>query len=112
MSLPPPATTASTLPATKISAPLITGLLVLLLGLQPVTTDLYLPTLPQIQTEFAASTAQVQSTLTALLLAFGCAQLLWGPVSDRFGRRPVLLAGLALYVLAALACLTAASWRG
>lgn len=96
-------------PPSPIAAPLVTGLLVLLLGLQPVTTDLYLPALPEIQTEFAASTAQVQSTLTALLLAFGGAQLVWGPVSDRFGRRPVLLAGLGLYVLAAAACLTASS---
>lgn len=109
MPLPSSAATATAVPTSTIPATLVTGLLVLLLGLQPVTTDLYLPALPEIQTEFGASAAQVQSTLTALLLAFGCAQLVWGPVSDRFGRRPVLLAGLGLYVLAAVACLTASS---
>jgi DHA1 family bicyclomycin/chloramphenicol resistance-like MFS transporter len=53
--------------------------------------------------------AQTQLTLTALLLAFGGSQLVWGPVSDRWGRRPVLLAGLALYVVAALGCALAPS---
>ena len=47
--------------------------------------------------------AQAQLTLTALLLAFGVSQLIWGPLSDRFGRRPILLIGLTAYVLAAVA---------
>ena len=46
--------------------------------------------------------AQAQLTLTALLLAFGVSQLVWGPLSDRFGRRPILLLGLGAYVLAAV----------
>lgn len=74
----------------------------LLLGIQPLATDLYLPALPAITAAFAAPMSQVQATLTALLLSFGAAQLVWGPVSDRFGRRPVLLAGLAAYVLASI----------
>jgi len=83
--------------------PAVTVLLLsLLLGLQPITTDLYLPALPVITTGFGAPMAQVQLTLSALLLAFGVSQLLWGPLSDRFGRKPVLLIGLAAYVLAAL----------
>jgi DHA1 family bicyclomycin/chloramphenicol resistance-like MFS transporter len=45
---------------------------------------------------------QAQLTLTALLLAFGASQLVWGPLSDRFGRRPVLLIGLAVYAMAAV----------
>jgi DHA1 family bicyclomycin/chloramphenicol resistance-like MFS transporter len=85
-----------------MSPALIVVLLGLLLGLQPVATDLYLPALPSLQTAFATDVSRVQLTLTAFLLAFGGSQLLWGPLSDRFGRRPVLLAGLALYVLAAL----------
>ncbi|TNF57025.1 MAG: Bcr/CflA family efflux MFS transporter [Burkholderiales bacterium] len=72
----------------------------LLLGLQPITTDLYLPALPAMTQGFGATMPQAQLTLTALLLAFGMSQLVWGPLSDRFGRRPVLLWGLALYVLA------------
>jgi DHA1 family bicyclomycin/chloramphenicol resistance-like MFS transporter len=78
-------------------------ILSLLLGLQPITTDLYLPALPALTQGFAAPMAQAQLTLTALLLAFGLSQLVWGPLSDRFGRRPVLLTGLAAYVLASLA---------
>ena len=73
-----------------------------LLGIQPVTTDLYLPALPALTEGFAAPMAQAQLTLTALLLAFGVSQLVWGPLSDRFGRRPILLIGLLAYVVAAV----------
>lgn len=77
-------------------------LLSLLLGLQPITTDLYLPALPVLTAGFDAPMQQAQLTLTALLLAFGVSQLVWGPLSDRFGRRPILLIGLGAYVLAAV----------
>ncbi|WP_232539897.1 multidrug effflux MFS transporter [Azohydromonas aeria] len=77
--------------------------LALLLGLQPVTTDLYLPALPRLTHAFDATPAQSQLTMSALMLAFGIGQLFWGPVADRFGRRPVLLLNLALYTLASLA---------
>lgn len=81
---------------------LVVLLLALLLGIQPVTTDLYLPTLPALTQALGAQVSQAQLTLTALLLAFGCAQLVFGALADRFGRRPVLLGGLGTYVLAAL----------
>ena len=84
-------------------------ILSLLLGLQPVTTDLYLPALPALTEGFGAPMAQAQLTLTALLLAFGLSQLIWGPLSDRFGRRPILLVGLSAYVLASIACTLAPS---
>ena len=85
-------------------APGLTVLLLsLLLGLQPITTDLYLPALPSLTDGFGASMAQAQLTLTALLLAFGVSQLIWGPLSDRFGRRPILLIGMSAYVLASVA---------
>ena len=77
-------------------------ILALLMGIQPVTTDLYLPALPAIAEGFGATMAQAQYTLSALLLAFGVSQLIWGPLSDRFGRKPVLLAGLSLYTFAAV----------
>ncbi|ART53686.1 Bcr/CflA family drug resistance efflux transporter [Acidovorax carolinensis] len=99
--------------AAPTAAPIHPGLavlvLALLLGLQPVTTDLYLPALPTIKAQLQASMAQSQLTLTALLLAFGCSQLVWGPLSDRWGRRPILLTGLVAYVLAALGCALAQS---
>ena len=75
----------------------------LFLGLQPVTTDLYLPALPGMTHALGASMPQAQLTLSALLLCFGISQLVWGPVSDKYGRRPVLLVGLALYVVASVA---------
>ena len=74
----------------------------LLLGLQPVATDLYLPALPALTLDLGASLSQAQLTLTAMLLAFGFSQLVWGPVSDRWGRRPVLILGMGLFALAAL----------
>ena len=89
--------------------PLVVLLLALLLGLQAVTTDLYLPALPAIRESLDASMAEIQLTLTALLLAFGISQLVWGPLSDRYGRRPILLVGMSAYVLASLACVVAPS---
>ena len=90
-----------------MSRSLIVLILALLLGLQPVTTDLYLPTLPAIRDSLGTSMAEIQLTLTALLLAFGISQLVWGPLSDRFGRKPILLWGMGAYVLASMACVAA-----
>jgi DHA1 family bicyclomycin/chloramphenicol resistance-like MFS transporter len=82
----------------------IVGLLSLLMGIQPVATDLYLPALPAITADLQASVAQAHLTLSALLLAFGSSQLVWGPLSDRFGRKPVLLWGLAAFTVAGMGC--------
>ena len=87
---------------TTMSPALIVLTLALLLGIQPITTDLYLPALPGLTQELGASMAQAQLTLTALLLAFGVSQLFWGPLSDRFGRRPILLIGMTAYVVASI----------
>ncbi len=97
---------------------IVVTILTLLLGIQPVTTDLYLPALPTLQSQFGASVAAAQATLSVLIICFGFSQLLCGPLSDRFGRRPVLLAGLALYSAAAVGGAAASSiasliaWRG
>lgn len=88
--------------ASRMSPGLVVLVLALLLGLQPVTTDLYLPALPSITQGFGAPMSQAQLTLTALLLAFGLSQLVWGPLSDRFGRRPILLLGMGAYVAASI----------
>lgn len=84
---------------------LITGCLML----QPLSTDLYLASLPGLVDEFGATRAAVQQTLSLFVLGFGCAQLVSGPLSDRFGRRPVLLGGLAVYVAASVGCALAAA---
>jgi MFS transporter, DHA1 family, multidrug resistance protein len=81
----------------------------LLLGLQPVTTDVYLPALPALTLGLGASMHSAQLTMSALILAFGIAQLFWGPVADRVGRRPVLLWGLSLYTVASVGSALAAS---
>jgi MFS transporter, DHA1 family, multidrug resistance protein len=94
-----------------MSPTLIIVLLSMLLGIQPVATDLYLPALPTIKAEFGAELSQVQLTLSALLLAFGTSQLMWGPLSDRFGRRPILLWGLSTFTLAGLGCVLAGSMQ-
>ncbi|MES2957334.1 MAG: Bcr/CflA family efflux MFS transporter [Pseudomonadota bacterium] len=76
--------------------------LALLLGLQPVLTDLYLPALPLLARDLAAPMSATQLTMSALILAFGLSQLAWGPLADRFGRRPVLLSSLVMLVLASI----------
>ncbi len=81
---------------------LIVSVLAMLLGVQPITTDLYLPALPGLAADLGSPMTRTQLTLSALLFAFGGSQLLLGPLADRFGRRPVLLGGLMLYVVASL----------
>ncbi len=71
------------------------------------STDLYLPALPSLVRAFDTDVAAVQLTLSAFMFGFAAAQLVCGPLSDRFGRRPVLVASLALYVLATVGCLFA-----
>ncbi len=91
----------------RMSPATVVTLLVLLLGIQPVTTDLYLPALPTLTRELGTTIASAQLTLSALIICFGFGQLICGPLADRFGRRPVLLVGLSLYsvtsVLSAMA---------
>ncbi len=79
---------------------LVVILVSMLLGSQAIATDLYLPALPSLAEAFSAGAAQVQLTLSAMLLAFGVSQLAWGPLSDRFGRRPILLVGMTFFSLA------------
>ncbi len=88
---------------------LVILLLSLGIGLQPVSTDLYLPALPGLALDLNASVSMVQYTLTGLLLAFGISQMLWGPFSDKVGRRPIMLFGLGLYVVAAIGCVLSTS---
>ena len=97
---PTPTPAPSAAPAALLSPAFAALVLALLMGLQPVTTDLMLPALPALAADLHAPMAPVQLTMAALILAFGLAQLVWGPLADRVGRRPVLLAGLALYVAA------------
>jgi DHA1 family bicyclomycin/chloramphenicol resistance-like MFS transporter len=78
----------------------LTALLAALSATGPLTTDMYLPSLPDIARQLNASTAQVQFTISAYLIGFAVGQIFYGPVSDRHGRKPVLMAAIALYCVA------------
>jgi DHA1 family bicyclomycin/chloramphenicol resistance-like MFS transporter len=87
----------------------LTVLVGLMFMLQPLSTDLYLASLPGLATRFTVSASTVQLTLSLFVAGFGLMQLVSGPMSDRYGRRPVVLGGLAIYVGATLACAAAPS---
>ncbi len=73
----------------------------------PLSTDMYLPALPSVAHDLAASSAAVALTLTASMLGLGFGQLVAGPLSDTFGRRRPCLIGIALYTLSSLLCAVA-----
>ncbi len=87
--------------------------LILVLGIAiaigPMSIDMYLPALPTLAKELAASQGQAQFTLSAYFAGLVLGQLLYGPLIDRYGRKRPLYAGLALYILASLGC--ALAWR-
>src|ERR1700735_874775 len=74
----------------------LTLLLSFLTALGPLTMDMYLPSLPAIGQALDASTVQVQLTISSYLIGFACGQIIYGPVSDRIGRRAGILAGLGV----------------
>ncbi len=86
-----------------------TILLGVLLGFTPLGTDTFLPAMPTIARDLGADPAAVQFGITTFFLGIASGQLAWGPISDRFGRRPALLAGCALFFVASLACAAAGS---
>jgi MFS transporter, DHA1 family, multidrug resistance protein len=87
--------------------------LIVLLGaltaFAPMSIDMYLPALPTLEREFAASTAEVQRTIATFFLGFACGQALYGPVIDRFGRRAPLYVSLSVFVAASIGCALAPS---
>lgn len=87
----------------------LTLLLSLLTALGPMSMDMYLPSLPDLGRALHASTAQVQLTISSYLFGFAVGQIVYGPISDRVGRRPVILAALIVYGAASVACAIAQS---
>jgi DHA1 family bicyclomycin/chloramphenicol resistance-like MFS transporter len=83
---------------------LLVAMLAGLTGITALSIDMSLPAMPQLQRVFGADVGSTQLTLSMFLVGFAVGQLICGPLSDRVGRRPVLLAGLALFVAAGLAC--------
>jgi DHA1 family bicyclomycin/chloramphenicol resistance-like MFS transporter len=87
----------------------LTALLAALTAVGPLSTDMYLPSLPDIARDLGASTPLVQFTLSAYLIGFACGQIVYGPISDRHGRKPVLLAAVALFTFGTLVCMVSTS---
>ena len=90
----------------------LTLLLSFLTALGPLSMDMYLPSLPDIGRTLQAPTLDVQLTISSYLFGFAAGQIFYGPVSDRLGRRPVLLAALVLYAVATIGCAVAQSIGG
>lgn len=91
---------------------LIPALLIMASAVSILSTDLYTPSLPHLQSVFQTDAGQVQLTITLNLIAYALAQLLYGPLSDRVGRRPVLLAGMVGFAVASAGCAAATSIDG
>jgi DHA1 family bicyclomycin/chloramphenicol resistance-like MFS transporter len=75
-----------------------------LMAFAPLAIDMYLPALPEIGRDLAASPALVQLSLSSFFLGFGSGQLIWGPLGDRAGRRGPIVAGIVLYIAGCVAC--------
>ena len=100
---------AAPAPARPTLTPVLLALLALLSAFTPLSIDMYLPALPVIAVDLKGSMGDIQLTLSAFMIAFGFGQIFYGPAGDRFGRRPVILCGLAIYVLCSLGCVLAAA---
>jgi len=86
-----------------------TLLLAALVAFGPLSTDLCLPALPTISADLNTSPARTQWAIAVFLGGFSVGMLFYGPLSDRYGRRPLLLGGITLYVLASLGCMLSPS---
>ena len=82
-------------------------LLALFTSLGPLSIDMYLPALPQMAEDFQVSTLQIANTLPAYFIGLAIGQLIYGPISDRIGRKKPLYFGMALYAVASLLCILA-----
>ncbi len=82
----------------------LTALLALFTTVGPLSIDLYVPALPELGRVLGASDAAAQLTISVYVFGFAAGQLVHGPASDRYGRRPVLMVALSIFCLGALAC--------
>src|ERR1700675_1489748 len=92
---------------TGVTSRIMLLLLVAMTGVAPISLYLLVPALPQLATTFGRDISIAQMTVSLYMVGIACSQIIMGPLSDRFGRRPVLLAGLGLMVAASVACIFA-----
>ncbi|OWY27387.1 multidrug effflux MFS transporter [Herbaspirillum robiniae] len=92
-----------------VTSPLFVVMLGVLAALPPLAIDIGLPAIPNLQAGFGISIGEATQTLTVFLLGFSIGPVLFGPLSDRYGRKPVLLFGVGLFSLAAFACALAST---
>src|SRR5687767_10881303 len=98
-------------PAARLPHAEFVAIVALLMALNAMAVDVILPALQQIGSSLAVvDENRRQLPLTAYIVAFGSAQLFYGPVSDRYGRRPVLLVGLAIYAIGCIGGAVATSF--
>ena len=94
---------SSTVSAFALGPKALVGYLAFLSAFVPLSTDLYLPALPGMGQFFQAPAELTNLTLSCFMLIYSLSMLAWGPLSDKYGRRPILLAGLVIYIAASIA---------
>lgn len=95
---------ATSVPPTTVTRPVLPTLLLLLTVFGPISMDLYLPALPALTVELGAVTSVAQLTITACLIGLAAGQLIAGTLSDRLGRRGILLVGIIAYIVTSALC--------
>lgn len=84
-------------------------LLAFISAFPPLSTDMYLPALPQMVTVFETSPSQINLTLSLFFAFFAAGLLIWGPLSEKYGRKPILSAGLVIYIISSFLCAVSGS---
>jgi DHA1 family bicyclomycin/chloramphenicol resistance-like MFS transporter len=96
-------------PTERPNTILLAVIVSMMVAFGPMTIDLYLPALPSMAAALATDAEHVQRTLNVYMVGFAFSQLIYGPLSDRFGRRPVLFLGVGIYIASSVACALAGS---
>jgi DHA1 family bicyclomycin/chloramphenicol resistance-like MFS transporter len=93
----------------KLKEKLLVIFIIVISAIPPLTTDMYLPSLPNVAKEFGVTDSDANITLIAFFIAFGLSTLIWGTLSDKYGRRPILITGFILYFAGSLLCAVSGS---